>query len=222
MSRWLVLLPRPRRVRVDGREALRRDDGARGGAEAARFPAGEAQLGAEGTGPRQLSHQFLRVAARRRRRESILVTQSNLAVTYENQGLLEEALRLKRDVYSGHLRLYGEEHRETLKQANNYSVALNNLRHFEETRALMRKTLPVARRVVGGNDEITLHLRWAYAQAIYNDPAATLDDLREAVTTLEDTERIARRVFGGVHPLTKGIEHNLQNARAALRARRGA
>ena len=33
--------------------------------------------------------------------------------------------------------------------------------------------------------------------ALYQDPRATLDDLREAVTTLEDTERIARRVFGG-------------------------
>ena len=48
------------------------------------------------------------------------------------------------------------------------------------------------------------------------DDAATLDDLREAVTTLEETERIARRVFGGAHPLTKGIEGDL---RAALRAR---
>ena len=48
------------------------------------------------------------------------------------------------------------------------------------------------------------------------DPDATLSDLREAVTTLEDAERIARRVFGGAHPLTKGIEGDL---RAALRAR---
>ena len=32
------------------------------------------------------------------------------------------------------------------------------------------------------------------------DDAATLDDLREAVTTLEDAERIARRVLGGAHP----------------------
>ena len=55
--------------------------------------------------------------------------------------------------------------------------------------------------------------------ALYMDPAATLDDLREAVTTLEDTERIARRVLGGAHPLTVEIEHNLENSRAALRAR---
>ena len=29
-----------------------------------------------------------------------------------------------------------------------------------------------------------------YAEALYKDPCAMLDDLREAVTTLEDTERI--------------------------------
>ena len=51
------------------------------------------------------------------------------------------------------------------------------------------------------------------------DPAATLDDLREAVTTLEDTERTARRVFGGAHPLASAIESHLQKSRAALRAR---
>ena len=55
--------------------------------------------------------------------------------------------------------------------------------------------------------------------AVYNDPSAMLDDLREAVTTLEDTERIARRVLGGAHPATTGIERRLQYARAVLRAR---
>ena len=84
----------------------------------------------------------------------------------------------------------------------------------------MRKTMPVARRVLGECSDTTLVLRMNYAKAFYHDaPAATLDDLREAVTTLEDAERIARRVFGGAHPLTTGIDGALQNARAALRAR---
>jgi hypothetical protein len=51
------------------------------------------------------------------------------------------------------------------------------------------------------------------------DSDATLDDLREAVTTLEDAGRIARRVLGGAHPITMGIERHLRNAQAALRAR---
>ena len=62
-------------------------------------------------------------------------------------------------------------------------------------------------------------MRYNYARALYIDPAATLDDLSEAVTTLEDSERIARRVLGGAHPLTTGIEGALQNARATLDSR---
>ena len=53
-----------------------------------------------------------------------------------------------------------------------------------------------------------------YAEALYNDAGATLDDLREAVTTLEDATRTARRVLGGAHPLTSAIEGDLRNARA--------
>ena len=62
-------------------------------------------------------------------------------------------------------------------------------------------------------------MRLNYARALYNDDAATLDDLREAVTTLEDTNRLARRVLGGTHPLSEVIEVGLRQSRAALRAR---
>ena len=51
------------------------------------------------------------------------------------------------------------------------------------------------------------------------DPAATLDDLREAVTKVEETERIARRVLGSAYPLASAIKENLEDARAALAAR---
>ena len=51
------------------------------------------------------------------------------------------------------------------------------------------------------------------------DAGATLDDLREAVTTLEDAGRIGRRVLGGAHPLAVDIVRDLQYARAALGAR---
>ena len=70
--------------------------------------------------------------------------------------------------------------------------------------------MPVARRVLGENHELTLRMRCDYALALYEDPNATLDDLREAVTTLED-ERIARRVLGGAHPHTTWIEETLRS-----------
>ena len=59
-----------------------------------------------------------------------------------------------------------------------------------------------------------------YANAFSMDPSATPDDLREAVTTLEDAARTGRRVFGAAHPVVSvGVMEPLRIARAALRAR---
>ena len=113
------------------------------------------------------------------------------------------------------MKLLGEESLEALDAANNYSVSLMNLERFEEAKALMRKTIPVARRLLGENHEDTLRPRLNYAEALYRNGDATLDDLNEAVTTLEEIEPTARRVLGGAHPLVGSIEEDLQNARAA-------
>ena len=96
---------------------------------------------------------------------------------------------------------------------------LEHLERFEEAKALLRKTMPVARRVLGEGCDTTLRMRRSHARTLYKDANATLDNLREAVTTLEEITRNARRVLGGAHPLTVAIEDELQNARAALRAR---
>ena len=79
--------------------------------------------------------------------------------------------------------------------------------------------IPVARRVSGDDDETTLRMRWNYAHSLCMDPAATLDDLREAVTTGEETAQTARRVLGGAHPITSSVENSLRIAREVLRAR---
>ena len=62
-------------------------------------------------------------------------------------------------------------------------------------------------------------MRKVDAEVLYQDDAATLDDLREAVETLADAERIARRVLGGEHPLTVAIEDSLRTSREVLRVR---
>ncbi len=83
----------------------------------------------------------------------------------------------------------------------------------------MRKTLPAARRVLGKNDVLMIRMRWVYAIALHMDDGATLDDIREAVTTLDEIVRIARRVLGKSHPCPGTIEAVLRDAQAALRAR---
>jgi len=147
------------------------------------------------------------------------MTQSNLANAYRALGRTEESMSLRREVYSGHLRLHGEGHERTLLAAFNYATALLQLQRFEETKSLMLKTIPVAQRILGDSHDYTISMWSIYTNALYVDPASTLDDLREAVMKLEETERTARRVMGGAHPTTNIIEVSLQQARAVLRAR---
>ena len=121
-------------------------------------------------------------------------------------------------VYSGYCRLSEEDSREGLTAAFNYANSLIGLRRFKEANALYRKSIPMARRVLKENDQITLAMRMAYAETLYREPAAPLDDLREAVTTLEAVDRIAQRVFGSPHPITTAITRHLQNVRTLLHA----
>ena len=89
----------------------------------------------------------------------------------------------------------------------------------------MRATIPRRRKVV------YCALGWAcwktylgrpeanWARAFYADTGAALGDLREAVSTLEDADQIARRILGGAHPDVVGIEESLRFARKVLRIR---
>jgi len=155
--------------------------------------------------------------------EEVLAAQANLANTYDHlERWPELALPLRRDVYSGYVKLFGEEHEQTLTAALNYATTLVDLQRLKEAKSLMRKKIPVARRVLGESDRLTLKMRWGYALALYLDTDATLDDLRESVNTLEDTTPTARRVLGGEHPTTAAMEITLRKSRAKLRAREDA
>jgi len=165
-----------------------------------------------------------RLSMLRRLRGSVgsqLGAQGLIAKTYASLGRLEEAASLQQEVYAGRVEFDGEEHEKTLTTASSYAGSLANLGRFEEAKSLLRKTTPVARRVLGECDETTLTMRTNYVIALLADPGATLDDLGEAVTTSEDTARIARRVLGGSHPEVVIIERSLRCARAKqLRARK--
>jgi len=103
-----------------------------------------------------------------------------------------------------------EERRRAAAAANEDGPGLSS-ESFERAKAngRTRTTALAGRSVVA---------RRAAGEAYY-DEGATLDDLHKAVTILEDTERIARRVFGGTHPKVAKIELSLRKSRAALRAR---
>ena len=171
-----------------------------------------------------LSVREAELSMRRRLGESeadMLTAQGNLANTYADLGRVEEALHMRRDVYSGRLKLLGEEHNSTVLAANNYAILLATLKRFKEAKSLLRPAIPVARRVLGESHDLTLSMRSIHASTLYLDPGATFDDLREAVTTLENVALITRRVLGGAHPLAVDIERCLRKARETLAAREG-
>ena len=107
----------------------------------------------------------------------------------------------------------------TLTAANNYANSLNELKRYQEARTVLGETVPVARRVAGETHELTLRMRMSYALALYSDDDATLNDVREAMDTFEDTARSSRRVLGSAHPTTGWVEAALRNARAELHTR---
>ena len=154
--------------------------------------------------------------------DDLLIVQNNLAITYQRLGRFEQAMRMQRESYSGALKIFGEEHRESLISAVNYATSLLALKRFEETKELFLKIKPTAQRVLGQRDKLMMKLRWYYATALYKDDAATLDDLREAVETLEAVAPLWKRIFGDAHPDTPRIQGALKDAREALAARAAA
>ena len=83
--------------------------------------------------------------------QRMLSIMANIGTAYENLGQLEKGLGIKQQVYARHMELYGIEderdpHRsQQLRRLPSWSTAV------EEAKALMRKTIPVARRVLAND-----------------------------------------------------------------------
>ena len=146
--------------------------------------------------------------------DHMLAVQTRVGYSYNALGRHEEGLPLQRDVYSGRLKLHGENHQETIWSAGYLANSLYRTRRFDEGKALLRKVIPVARRVLGKGNIDVVRLRWSYGCFLYRAPDATLDDIREAVATMEEIERTARRMLGGAHPLTIAIAVSYTHLRA--------
>ena len=159
-----------------------------------------------------VSVQEAELSMRRRLGDSernLLSVQSNIVCTYQLLGRLEKVLSMRRDIYFGRLRLAGEEDGLTLIAANNYGIALVDLRCFEEAKRLLRKTIPVARRVLGAEHARTLSLREDLARATLDGDSSSKEK-RKALQMLEDTVAVMRRVLGPQHPETQRMKESLE------------
>ena len=79
----------------------------------------------------------------------MLAVQGNLANTYKSLDGLNRPFSATRRILWNIEAMAKRQHRDTLGAANNYALSLIGLERFEEAKSLLRKTVPVARRVLG-------------------------------------------------------------------------
>ena len=81
---------------------------------------------------------------------------------------------MKRDVYSGHLRLNGEEHEYTLAARATPPIPSPLSARRSQVADAQNDARGAA--CFGESHDLTLKMRWIYGLALYRDPNATLDD----------------------------------------------
>ena len=90
-----------------------------------------------------------------------------------------------------------------------------DLRRFEEAKSLLRKTIPVARRVFGGESGRVLSLREDLCRATLAGDSSSKEK-RKALQMLEDTVAALRRLFGLLHPETQRAQGLLEKWRKTI------
>ena len=144
-----------------------------------------------------------------------------MCTVYSKLGRDEEALALEQTIYSDTLASRGNIHdATTLTLALNLSASMLNLaaskldvNRYREAQSFMSDMIPISRRVLGPEGDLTLKLRGLYAKAL---SAGFRADVCQAVTELEEIGRIARRRYGASHPQTGLIQRALDRAKAKL------
>ena len=145
----------------------------------------------------------------------MLGVQSNLASTLMELGRLDEAVRMLKEVYASRVRLFGHDE-DSLLSALSLSIALVRAGNASESMTLSRPLLPVARRVLGADNDMCLRLAHVYVHAVMECATPSRDELIFAEKLLENTARRFRRVFGTAHPSTPRAESDLFHLRRRL------
>ena len=146
-----------------------------------------------------------------------VVQRDNLASCYNDLGRYEEALKIHREIYAFETARNGFTE-GTLTTALNISMILCDTERYSEAAAFSSKGVGESTRLLGFDHDITLRLRSNYAMAIYMDPYSSLQDLTNAVETMENVLRVRRRVFGDC-PRTTSDTWKTEAARAILAER---
>jgi len=133
-------------------------------------------------------------------------TMSGLASTLYNQGKLEEAAAMSKEVLEKMKRILSEEHPNTISAMNNLATTLGDQGKLEEAAAMKREVLEKRRRILGEEHPDTI--------SAMNNLATTLGDqgkLDEATAMKREVLEKRRRVLSEEHPDTISAMNNLAN-----------
>ena len=147
---------------------------------------------------------------------SMLVTQSNLANSFQAFGRGEEAIAMCRHVHTREVAIRGGLSEGALLSAGNLAAFLLSAGKGDEAKAFLSPRIPEATRALGNDHLMTFKFRRMYAQCLYGNADSSLDDLTAAVATLGDLDQRMTRVYGTVHPQTYHTRGRLKEAREKL------
>ncbi|KAK1580742.1 uncharacterized protein LY79DRAFT_560793 [Colletotrichum navitas] len=133
-----------------------------------------------------------------------IMTINNLAITYQEQGRLEEAESLQGSILEICMRAFGEAHYNTLTTMNNIAITHRQQGRWEEAERLQGNLLKIYIRVFGEEDPTTL-IGMNNLAVMYHDQGRW----EEAERLQDSVLKIRRRVLGEEHPYTLSSMRNL-------------
>ena len=145
-----------------------------------------------------------------------LATMGNIAICHDDLGHHEESLALRRKILATRRQRFSPEDPLILQDVANLGTSLVHTRQLTEARSLMRKYLPIARRVLGLDHEITFGLIENLAGAIFENALAPREDLVEVDEILTKQLKRLRQVLGAAHPATQRHENHLKKIQERL------
>ena len=133
-----------------------------------------------------------------------LVSMSNLASTYWNQGRWEEAETLEVQVLESRKRVLGAEHPDTLTSMSNLALTYGNQGQWEEAESLEVQVLETRKRVLGAEHPDTVTSMGNLASTCKKQGR-----WEEAETLEVQAMETRKRVLGAEHPNTLVSMNNL-------------
>ncbi|KAH8662668.1 hypothetical protein BGZ61DRAFT_368355 [Ilyonectria robusta] len=136
---------------------------------------------------------------------------NNLASTLGDQGKLDEAALMRREVLEKMQRILGDEHPDTISAMNNLALTLGDQGKLDEAALMMREVLEKMQRILGDEHPDTI--------SAMNNLASKLGDqgkLDEAALMMREVLEKRQRILGDEHPSTIRAAGYLRLIRSAL------